>query len=146
MNHLVALVCFLIYAFLGSDASVPLKGDSLKLLIKNTSSSRSPIIVVAYAEEEHFLNEKGKKLTGQQIRKNDTLEFVVDKLDPGVYALVVFEDLNENGVLDQNKLGIPQEPLGFSKAKIGLFGPPSFKKASFEFPAENYIEVQLKSF
>ncbi len=49
MNHLVALVCFLIYAFLGSDASVPLKGDSLKLLIKNTSSFRSPIIVVAYA-------------------------------------------------------------------------------------------------
>ena len=119
---------------------------NLKLLIKNTSSFRSPIIVVAYAEEEHFLSEKGKKLTGKQIRKNDTLEFVVDKLDPGVYALVVFEDLNENGVLDQNKLGIPQEPLGFSKAKIGLFGPPSFKKASFEFPAENYIEVQLKSF
>jgi uncharacterized protein (DUF2141 family) len=102
--------------------------------------------VVAYDEEEHFLTEKGKKLAGQQIRTTYTLEFVVEKLDPGVYALVVFEDLNENGVLDQNKLGIPQEPLGFSKAKIGLFGPPSFKKASFEFPAENEIEVQLKSF
>ncbi len=145
MNHLVALVCSLIYAFLGSDTSVPLKDDSLKLLIKNTSSSKAPIIVVAYAEEEHFLTEKGKVLQGQKQIANDTLEFVIDQLDPGTYALVVFEDLNENGLLDRNKLGIPQEPFGFSKAKMGLFGPPSFAKASFAFPQENAIEVQLKS-
>ena len=61
-------------------------------------------MVVAYAEEAHFLTEKGKVLKGQQQMANDTLEFVVEQLDPGTYALVVFEDLNENGLLDRNKL------------------------------------------
>lgn len=142
---MVALLWSLGFAFSGLHAPAHAEADFLKLLIKNTSSDAANVVVVAYAEEAHFLTEKGKKLTGQQIRTNDTLEFVVEKLDPGVYALVVFEDLNENGLLDRNKLGIPQEPFGFSKAKIGLFGPPSFAKASFAFPQENAIEVQLKS-
>lgn len=142
---MVALLWSLGFAFSGLHTPAHAEADFLKLLIKNTSSDAANVVVVAYAEEAHFLTEKGKKLTGQQIRTNDTLEFVVEKLDPGVYALVVFEDLNENGLLDRNKLGIPQEPFGFSKAKIGLFGPPSFAKASFAFPQENAIEVQLKS-
>lgn len=142
---MVALLWSLGFAFSGLHAPAHAEADFLKLLIKNTSSDAANVVVVAYAEEAHFLTEKGKKLSGQQIRTNDTIEFVVEKLDPGVYALVVFEDLNENGLLDRNKLGIPQEPFGFSKAKMGLFGPPSFEKASFVFPQENPIEVQLKS-
>lgn len=142
---MVALLWSLGFAFSGLHAPARAEADFLKLLIKNTSSDSANVVVVAYAEEAHFLTEKGKVLKGQQRIADDTLEFVVDQLDPGTYALVVFEDLNENGLLDRNKLGIPQEPFGFSKAKMGLFGPPSFAKASFAFPQENPIEVQLKS-
>ena len=142
---MVALLWSLGFAFSGLHTPAHAEADFLKLLIKNTSSDAANVVVVAYAEEDHFLTEKGKILKGKQLRANDTLEFIVDQLDPGTYALVVFEDLNENGLLDRNKLGIPQEPFGFSKAKMGLFGPPSFAKASFAFPQENAIEVQLKS-
>lgn len=142
---MIALLWSLGFAFWGLHIPAHSEADFLKLLIKNTSSDASNVVVVAYAEEADFLTEKGKVLKGQQQITNDTLEFVVDQLDPGTYALVVFEDLNENGLLDRNRLGIPQEPFGFSKAKMGLFGPPSFAKASFVFPQENGIEVQLKS-
>ena len=142
---MIALLWLLGFAFMGLQTPAHTSNDLLKLLIKNTSSVEGAIVVVAYAEEAHFLTEKGKVLKGQQQMANDTLEFVVEQLDPGTYALVVFEDLNENGLLDRNKLGIPQEPFGFSKAKMGLFGPPSFENASFAFPQENGIEVQLKS-
>ncbi|MCB9169217.1 MAG: DUF2141 domain-containing protein [Flavobacteriales bacterium] len=51
----------------------------------------------------------------------------------GTYAVKVFLDVNGNGVLDKNELGIPQEPVGFSNDAIGRMGPASFKDASFAF-------------
>jgi len=41
--------------------------------------------------------------------------------------------------LDTNFLGIPKEPYGFSNNPSTLFGPPSFKKASFVLHLETKI-------
>lgn len=54
---------------------------------------------------------------------------------PGRYAVAVYQDVNGDGRLNRNALGLPQEPVGFSNgARIG-FGPPSFKAASVEIGA-----------
>lgn len=120
--------------------------DALRVHLKGHPAESQLLVVVAYTNEDDFLTENGKVLQAHLTATTTGSALVIGALDPGVYALVVFEDLNKNGILDQNKLGIPQEPFGFSKAKLGLFGPPSFEKASFAFPAENDIEVQLKRF
>jgi len=49
---------------------------------------------------------------------------------PGVYAVAAVHDLNGNGRLDTNFLGMPKEPYGFSRAARGRFGPPSFEDAA----------------
>ncbi len=46
-------------------------------------------------------------------------------------AIKVFHDVNDNGKLDTNWIGIPTEPYGFSNDAMGTFGPPSFQQASF---------------
>jgi uncharacterized protein (DUF2141 family) len=38
-------------------------------------------------------------------------------LPVGRYAVAVYHDLNDNGKLDKNVLGIPKEPYGFSIAR-----------------------------
>jgi len=53
-------------------------------------------------------------------------------LPPGRYALAVYCDLNANGKLDSNLLGMPTEPYGFSRDARSLFGPPDFEQASFD--------------
>ena len=55
-------------------------------------------------------------------------------LAPGRYAVVVFHDVNGNGRLDENFMGIPREPLGFSN-RYWAKGPPAFAGAALEVDA-----------
>lgn len=73
-----------------------------------------------------------------------TLHF--ENLSSGSYAVVVFHDENDNGVLDHGLLG-PAEPLGFSGGfSLGLLsGLPSFDKLKFDYqPPAQVITVRVK--
>ncbi|NOX81403.1 MAG: DUF2141 domain-containing protein [Alphaproteobacteria bacterium] len=50
---------------------------------------------------------------------------------PGQYGLKVFHDVDGNGKLNSNMIGIPTEPFGFSNNAPPRFGPPSFADAAF---------------
>lgn len=66
-------------------------------------------------------------------------------ISPGTYAVKVFHDVNDNGLLDTNWMGIPREPYGFSNDAMGTFGPPSFQQASFKVgPGANVIRIRMK--
>ncbi len=60
---------------------------------------------------------------------------VLKDLQPGEYAFAVFHDVNSNGKLDKNLLGIPTEDYAFSNNALGKMGPPSFEQARFTLPA-----------
>jgi uncharacterized protein (DUF2141 family) len=73
-----------------------------------------------------------------------TLTF--SSVQAGNYAVVVFHDENDNGVIDHGTFG-PKEPIGFSNGfHLGLFsGFPSFEKLRFAFaPEHNRIEVTVR--
>ncbi len=59
--------------------------------------------------------------------------------------MTVFQDLNANGKMDKNWLGIPKEPYGFSNNPKMSFGPPSFKDSLFKVFEGQKITVQIKS-
>lgn len=59
------------------------------------------------------------------------VEWVVNDLPYGEYAIAVYHDKNKNGELDSNLLGIPKEDYGFSNNARGRFGPASWKDAKF---------------
>lgn len=145
MNHILVLFIGTAMAVFGTTRDLTDENDKLRLVLKTNVQIKGTLVVVVYTNAADFLTEKGRVLKTQAVAEEAfTLE--TESLDKGIYALVVFEDVNNNGLLDQNKLGIPQEPFGFSKAKLSIFGPPSFNKASFNFPEESKIEVVLKAF
>jgi uncharacterized protein (DUF2141 family) len=51
----------------------------------------------------------------------------------GSCAVSVLHDLNGNGRLDRNFLGIPREPIAVSNNPRLRFGPPRYEAARFEF-------------
>jgi uncharacterized protein (DUF2141 family) len=59
------------------------------------------------------------------------VEVTLKNVPPGLYALQAFHDENDNGVLDRNFFGMPQEGLGFSRDAPMHFGPPRFDAAAF---------------
>jgi uncharacterized protein (DUF2141 family) len=54
---------------------------------------------------------------------------------PGRYGVRLFHDLDSDGELDANLMGLPVEPFGFSNDAPIRFGPPSFDEAAFDVGA-----------
>ena len=60
---------------------------------------------------------------------------MVEGLAPGQYGAMIFQDLNKDGKMNFNLVGMPLEPYGFSNNSRGLFGPPRLPepvRAAFE--------------
>ena len=64
-----------------------------------------------------------------------TMEF--ENVPSNTYAISVFHDANDNGVLDFNSRGIPDEPTGNSGNAQGFFGPPRFDQMKFKLTDEH---------
>jgi uncharacterized protein (DUF2141 family) len=62
---------------------------------------------------------------------------VFSNLEPGRYAAIAFHDENDNGKLDQNFLGVPNEPYGFSNDAQGFLAPPAFDAAAMALGGGN---------
>lgn len=67
-------------------------------------------------------------------------EYIIDDVEPGEYALLVYFDENGNNRIDKNFIGIPNEPLGFSN-RYRPKGPPAYKRAAFQL-----LEDESRSF
>lgn len=87
------------------------------------------LMVAVCPSEEAYESEKGCILK-EVGAKGAKARVVFLSLPPGQHAIKVFHDVNGNGQLDTNKLGIPNEPYGFGNDARGRFGPPSFEEAA----------------
>jgi leucyl/phenylalanyl-tRNA---protein transferase len=81
-----------------------------------------------------YESEKGCRLA-QVKAEGGVVRLVLKDVVPGSYAIKAFHDVDRNGKLDTNFMGIPKEPYGFSNDAMGTFGPPSFEQASFKVGA-----------
>jgi uncharacterized protein (DUF2141 family) len=77
-----------------------------------------------------LLNDKGRLLGVTMRAKPGSQSVEFPDLPPGRYAVIVFHDENDNGLLDKNGLGIPIEGYGFSNNATGFFSAPSFDDAA----------------
>ena len=48
------------------------------------------------------------------------------------YTIAIFHDVNDNGKMDKNFVGVPKEPYGFSNNARSKWGPPKYEIAKFE--------------
>jgi uncharacterized protein (DUF2141 family) len=118
----------------------------LEIAVTLPENATGKLYLVVYDNKTDFLGEKGELTIYEtaELRKNPTIK--INQVKKGTYAIVAFIDENNNGVMDKNRLGIPKEPIGFSVSKMGLFGPPSFKKASYQIPGTKSVELVIERF
>ncbi len=75
----------------------------------------------------------------------DSLMICLGSIPYGTYAIAIIHDLDGDGKLNSNFLGIPQEPVYFSNNVKPGFGPPKFKDASFVVDQEKLtIHIEAK--
>lgn len=92
--------------------------------VHNVRPQQGMLMVAAYGEAEDF---NKKPLSLQQVRpEGDKVRVAVCGATGPAIAVSLFQDINGNGKLDTNVLGIPSEPWGAS-GKPSAFEAPSWK-------------------
>jgi uncharacterized protein (DUF2141 family) len=94
-------------------------------------------VLVAVCDKTTFL--KDCAYSGSAPAKAGETIVTVDGVPTGSWAVLSYQDENDNGKLDRNVLGIPKEPYAFSRDARGRFGPPSFEDAAFELRDEKAV-------
>jgi uncharacterized protein (DUF2141 family) len=91
-----------------------------------------------------FLSRELPLRTAKVAAAGESVRIVVAAIPAGEYAIKVFHDVNGDGELATNFLGIPVEPYGISNDARGLFGLPDYKEAAFNFDgSEKTIAIHM---
>jgi len=106
---------------------------ALRLTLRNVTPGKGQLLIGVCRQAE-FLGSRCAFTTVVPAQSNPQVIIVPKaRLEPGRYAVQVVQDRDSDGKLDTNMLGIPSEPVGFSRNAVGRFGPPKFDSAAFDY-------------
>jgi uncharacterized protein (DUF2141 family) len=115
----------------------------LQVEITNVKTAKGKLMIGIYKPDDKF--GEGKPGFSEIIEvKSAGSQKAFFELEPGKYALAVYHDLNNNGELDKNFVGIPKEPYGFSKDFRPKFSAPSFEDCTFEVTSEAAQKIAVR--
>ncbi|MFP4846497.1 DUF2141 domain-containing protein [Winogradskyella sp. PE311] len=114
---------------------------SIKVNIEEVKSNEGKVLIALYDAKQDFLSKSFKSTKGAIT--DNTCEFTFNNLPPGVYAVSIFHDENNNGKLDSNFLGIPKEDYGCSNGATGFMGRPKWEDAKFELKSDKTVTITL---
>ena len=98
--------------------------------INGVENHEGSIVVRLYDNKKSWLKDAAHE-TSLELDQDCTSAVVVIPMTvpPGDYAVHVYHDLDANGKMKTNFIGIPKEPTGVSNDAKGKMGPPKFKDA-----------------
>ncbi len=131
------------FAFLLGGLSVPAMAGEISVSVVGAAKDSGSIVLCLWGGDEGFPDcEKGKPLKRIVVPAGAGTATFAD-VPPGSYAVSAFHDLNSNGVLDSNFIGLPKEPVGLSN-NPKIMGPPRFKPAQFSHADRTSISIRLQ--
>jgi uncharacterized protein (DUF2141 family) len=101
------------------------------------------VMVQLFSSESGY--QSGEGVSAQSVEVNgNTAQVEFANLAPGQYAFRMFHDVDGDGRMNTNPLGIPTEPFAFSNNARGSFGPARWADAVFTVNAgANVQQVTL---
>ena len=124
---------------------VPAQAADLTVVVNNITSNAGNVMLGLFDSASTFPKTVTKFAMAAAAERDAVgrVTLVLRGLSPGTYALSAYHDLDANGQLNNNMLGLPVEPYGFANNARGSFGPPSFQAASVALPAQG-LAIELK--
>ena len=116
---------------------------SLRVSVSQISQLKGSVKWALYDNENAYEKRTPAVKSGSIPVTGDSLSWDVTGLTPGPYALAIYHDVNNNGVLDLNFLGVPKEPYAFSGTSSSKWLPPSFDKAAVQVAKNTLIKISF---
>lgn len=133
------LTLFLVFMGLTLNAQED-SGVTITVVIENVLNDQGNILAGLYTEE-NFMRGPGVADYATEAKAGE-ISFEFTNVSPGVYAISVMQDFNENQRMDFEANGMPVEPYGMSGNDMAM-GPPSFHSSKFSVGDEN-LEVRIR--
>lgn len=140
MKHLVTLV-----AMLAGTTALAAGDANLRVVATNVKSDQGKLFVWVYDKKDDWLSDRYRTqktvaVAGNRQGDRVTVELL---LPAGEYALSIFQDVNDDGKLETNFIGLPKEPAGLSNNLRPKFGPPKWKDAVFPVTVGTLTEQKI---
>ncbi len=104
----------------------------MALRVAGLGSEPAAVMVAVFLRPDGFPDVTAADSTAEKIGGSGLVEVELKVPLSGMAAVAVFQDLDGNGVLTKNVVGLPMEPYGFSRNARATFGPPAFEAAAFD--------------
>lgn len=130
------------------DSSGASFNGRLNVRIDGLKSQKGQVCLTVFSTSRGFPDNGKRALSAQCTKTAGTPQTVTfPNLKPGNYAIAVIHDLNSDGALNRNFLGIPTEGFGFSNNPTIRTGAPKFGESAVLVAGPNTnIQIQLQYF
>ena len=108
----------------------PAAGQEQAFCVMGLTAQTSSVYVAVFESEAGFPKSELSSKTTVVSATEGQVRFSLKLPRNQPVAIAVFQDIDGNGRLSKNQIGIPTEPYGFSNNARGLLGPPSFSRPS----------------
>jgi len=106
--------------------AAPATAGELRATIRNVKPQQGKVMVGVYESAAAYKAER--RFAGQELPATGSeVTATFHNLPEGTYALTVYQDVDGDGKLNRNFVGIPTEPYGFSRDASAGLGMPSFE-------------------
>ena len=110
----------------------------IQIKIQNVKQSKGPLRIAFFRKGSNFPKDEALSYAKEvKPTKLGDLQLSWGDIPFGEYAIAIYQDINNNGVLDKNVFGYPSEPFGFSKNFKPRFSAPDFDDCKITFSGSN---------
>ena len=119
-------------------------GVNLTVTVTNIPAPQGDLLIGLYNSAGSFAGSPLPQSPKVRLTSAGRVTATISGVTPGTYAIAVIQDLNRNGKLDKNLIGMPTEPIAFSVVKKIPKGKPGFAACSFEVKDKQIsLSIQL---
>ena len=120
------------------------KQCELEVDVTGIRNNKGSIKLGLYNEAHDDFPGEGREFKSVNLKIENKIASHTFSTSCGSYAIAVFHDENENGKMDKNMIGLPEEGYAFSNNHPdSKFGPPAYPKVEFKLKKTLKIEIHM---
>jgi uncharacterized protein (DUF2141 family) len=136
----LATLAMIIHSLLSSTNNC-----SLEVEVDTQGRRRGKVMLALFRDQDNFPEQSAAFQGIIEPADQETIRHTFSNLAPGHYAIAAYHDLNSNGKLDRNFLGVPTEPYAFSNNPSVKWSTPSFEEAALQVePGKQNVKLILR--